>query len=315
MHSRPMAVAYRVPSGSCQPYLSLDNTSLLMLQCGLVFLGGLMALRVERILHREDAAGTDFPGIELCPYASSACGARNFYTGLATFQPGAKLPLHTHTVSEAITVLDGQALVQAGDREYRLHPFDCVHIPAGLAHGVLNDSSDAILLTHSSFAEPSPTRTLVPATDIQQADRQIDPPANPASPELAPESLRRFEAIETYALAEGTVFRDLFARRFGAVGICGGHGRFLPGSSLPCHVHRYDESITIVGGQALCQVEGAEYTLGDYDTAFIPEGRAHRFLNVSDQPMVMIWVYAGDEPDRALVDLHRCSHSKATSSF
>lgn len=283
----------------------LDNPNPFVLKSGFRSSGGLMALSQEPVrecmFHGQDPAGEeDFPGIRLRAFASSGCGARNFHTGLASLQPGARLPPHFHGASEAITILEGEALIQMGAREYRLRPFDCIHVPAHAAHSVANESPDRILLAHSSFADPSPTRTLVEAGDSGKG-------TEPAAPEL----VRRFETIETYALADGTVFRDLFAKRFGAVGICGGHGRFLPGSSLPCHVHRYDESITIVGGEALCQVEGREYTLGRYDTAFVPEGHAHRFLNVSNEPMMMVWVYAGDEPDRILVDPSRCSGSTA----
>jgi len=60
--------------------------------------------------------------------------------------------------------------------------------------------------------------------------------------------------------------------RFGSVGICGGYGEFNPGSSLPCHLHKYDESITIIKGEAICEVAGKRYLLSDCDTGFVPEG-------------------------------------------
>ena len=66
------------------------------------------------------------------------------------------------------------------------------------------------------------------------------------------------------------------------------------------------ESITIVEGQAVCRVAGKEYQLSDLDTACIPQGRPHRFLNLGDSPMEMLWVYAGDEPARRLVDSQAC---------
>jgi quercetin dioxygenase-like cupin family protein len=121
-----------------------------------------------------------------------------------------------------------------------------------------------------------------------------------------PEALVRFASAPVYELAPRAHFRDLFARRFGARGICGGFGVFQPGASLPCHFHDFDESITIVSGHAICQVAGREYALADCATACIPRGRPHRFLNRSDQPMAMIWVYAGDEPERTLVETDRC---------
>ena len=245
------------------------------------------------------------PDIALRTFVSSECGATNFYTGTATFQPGAVLRLHTHTVSEAITVLAGRAAVSIEGRKYILGPFDSMHVPAFLPHEVRNEASESIMIAHSTFAQPEPTRCFT--------DYSTEPSSHDASDTVGREGVRHFETIERYELAEGAIFCDLFAKRFGSVGICGGYGIFRPGSSLPCHTHKFDESITIVTGEALCQVQGREYKLSGYDTAFVPEGRAHRFLNASDQPMAMIWVYAGDEPDRTLVDAGYCSGSISAS--
>src|SRR5207302_2432227 len=118
-----------------------------------------------------------------------------------------------------------------------------------------------------------------------------------------------------YELSPGAFFRDLFARRLGARGICGGYGLFEPGASLPCHFHGFDESITIVLGRAVCQVAGREYEVADCDTACIPRGRPHRFLNRSGRPMAMIWVFAGDEPDRTLVVSGYCEGALALGSL
>lgn len=253
---------------------------------------------------RPPGIGPD--GIALWAFASSACGATNFYTGTATFPPGAVLALHTHTVSEAITVVEGKAVVSVAGRSYILGPFDSIHVPALTPHEVRNEATDAWMTAHSTFAQPDPARCFTdPSTQRASQD---------AGDSRAPEHVRRFAEIERYELAEGAVFCDLFAKRFGSVGICGGYGIFRPGASLPCHTHRFDESITIVSGEARCQVQGREYKLSGYDTAFVPEGRAHRFLNLSDQPMAMIWVYAGDEPDRTLVDAGYCAGTMSDSA-
>jgi mannose-6-phosphate isomerase-like protein (cupin superfamily) len=116
----------------------------------------------------------------------------------------------------------------------------------------------------------------------------------------------RFTEAELYELSEGAMFVDLFASRLGSVGICGGYGRFIPGSSLPCHIHRFDESISIVEGEATCLVQGRRYQLSNNDTAFVPQGHPHRFLNLSTTKMAMIWVYAGNEPERTLVSSEYC---------
>ena len=38
----------------------------------------------------------------------------------------------------------------------------------------------------------------------------------------------------------------------------------------------------------------------------MPQGRCHYFINLTLAPMAMIWVYAGDKPDRIVMDETFC---------
>lgn len=232
-------------------------------------------------------------GVSIRMLVSARCGAHGFSTGLAAFQPGGVLPYHEHECSEAITILAGEATVLVEGRKYQLLPLDCVHVPRAVAHSVRNESS-AELHVHTAFGSDSPQRHFV-STPVVIREAH------------GPETVRRKADSDVYELSPGAYFTDLFAHRFGSVGICGGYGRFNPGSSLPCHVHEYDESITIVEGTATCLVKGKHYQLSNLETAFVPTGRPHRFINESDEHMAMIWVYAGDEPDRVILDNGYCS--------
>ncbi len=250
-----------------------------------------------------DAGSPD--DIALRTFVSQACGATGFSTGTATFEPEAVLPYHLHGCSEAITVLSGEALVVVAGRGYRLGRLDCMHLPAGVPHMVQNPQAGHGMVAHWSFASADPQRTFIdPARAFE--DRGLGKPRAGD-----PEHLRRFADAEAYELADGAWFRDLFAQRFGAAGICGGYGRFRQGSSLPCHTHAYDESITILTGDATCMVQGSRYEMTGMQTAFVPQGKPHRFLNSGESEMEMLWVYAGDEPDRLLVDPGYCSGSRA----
>jgi len=249
----------------------------------------------------SEAAGATPSGIDLYTFVSEACGATGFSTGIARFKAGACLPYHCHRFSEAVTIVEGQARVLLEGREYLLNPRDCVHVPAGLAHQVENASPNSELVAHWAFATAHPTRELVD----QAFSFDYRGLGYPAAQD--PETIIRYTADAVYELSTNAFFVDLFARRFGSEGICGGHGRFLPGASLPCHIHDYDESITIVAGTAVCLVQGRRYELSAYDCAFIPKGLPHRFLNLSNEEMAMVWVYAGSEPDRRIVDAGYCS--------
>ena len=239
--------------------------------------------------------------VSLYSFVTEACGATNFSTGIARFKPSARLPYHAHGFSEAVTIIEGRARVLVEGRAYSLGPRDCVHVPRDTAHQVENEDPEKPLVAHWAFATATPTRVTI------ETAFSLDERGSGSPSVTDPETIIRHDGGPIYELSTNAFFLDLFARRFGAVGICGGHGRFLPGASLPCHTHDYDESITIVKGTAVCLVQGRRYELSGCDTAYIPLGLPHRFLNLSNEEMEMVWVYAGSEPDRRIFDAQYCS--------
>jgi quercetin dioxygenase-like cupin family protein len=261
--------------------------------------------RVEAIRPGTGEVSAWERGVSFRELVSGACTAIGFSTGIVTIDRGAVHSYHVHSVCETLTVLSGSAIVHVEGRAYRLKPFDCICFPAGVAHQISNHAGDSPLMALSAVASPTPAQEPVSKVFAVE-DRGA---GNPGSGD--PESIVRFAEAEVYELSPNALFRDLFAGRFGSVGICGGYGRFQPGGSLPCHVHEYDESITIVEGEAVCLVQGKRYSVSGYDTAFVPEGRPHRFLNHSNAPMAMIWVYAGSEPGRTLVEPGYCDGTLA----
>ncbi len=261
-----------------------------------------MIARLERITCAANEPALELAGgVSFIFFATAAAGAIGFSTGLARFAPGAPLAYHTHECGESITLLQGQCEIAVEGRTYLLSPFDSIHIPTGLAHAVKNLDCSGEMLAHVAFSSATVTRTLV---EREFAIRDFRDSLFSAE---GSESLLRFSHAEEYELSGNAWFKDLFAKRMGSKGICGGYGRFAPGASLPCHTHLYDESITIVEGGATCLVAGRRYTLSGCDTALVPQGLAHRFINESDQAMAMVWVYAGDEPERVIVDNDDCS--------
>ena len=254
-------------------------------------------MRREILTHPQQTTPSELaPGVEVALLATGALGAVGLTTALATFRSQSRLPFHVHPCSEVIILLEGEATLDVMDRRYLLQQYDCVHVPAGIPHSVSNLSRDKPAVLHCSFPCAAPAREEV---RFDRSPRECN-----RSDSTDPERLFRFKTVQEYELAPQAMFRDLFAARLGVRGICGGFGLFQSGASLPLHFHDYDESITIVQGEAVCQAENRFYTLKNCDTACIPTIMPHRFLNHSQHPMAMIWVYAGDEPKRTLVETH-----------
>lgn len=246
------------------------------------------------------------PRIELAPGVifESLVGrhndARRLTTGLVTFSAGASLPYHRHSFDESITLLEGTAAVEIEGRNYALKRLDNVVIPAGLAHSACAPAG-AMAVLHIALSTDSPSRTL-----LDQAFEQRFMPDDSVGLAGA-ERVNRFLTAARGAAGPGTEFIDCFNEDLiPKIAMSGGYGLFHPGGRLPAHVHDFDESICILSGEATCVVEGRRYSMGHCATALQPRGRVHYFINESNGPMEMIWVYAGPRPERIMVD-ERCA--------
>lgn len=224
--------------------------------------------------------------------------AVNLFTAIVTFAPGnTVLPAHTHPHSESITLLSGQACVEVEDRRYNLSPFDNITIPSGCVHCVKNIVDEEAVF-HIAMPVDQPQRTLV--AQQHAAFKSIPDDFNG---HLGPERVSRTGTAYRYPSGPGTEFIDFFNEALmPGIGMSGGYALFHQGGRLPAHLHNFDESICIVQGEATCFVEGRRYTMLGLATAMQPRGRVHYFINDGNEPMAMIWVYAGPMPIRVEVE-------------
>lgn len=225
--------------------------------------------------------------------------ARKLTTGIVRFDPGVRLAYHTHPCTEAITLLAGSAVVEVEGRRYRLAPLDNVVIPPGVPHTVENVSAEHGAMFHIAFPSEAVSRELVDATFTSLA--MADDSTGFAGRGL--EHVTRFAFADRLDAGLGATFIDYFNEELTpGIEMSGGYGLFHPGGRLPAHFHEFDESICIIDGTAACVVEGRRYAMSNHATALQPRGRVHYFVNESQEPMAMIWVYAGPDPSRIIVD-------------
>ncbi len=239
------------------------------------------------------------PKVELAPNVRLECqvgdfnGARKLFTGLVTMSAGADLDYHRHACSESVTLLDGSLVFDVEGRRYTLGVLDNIVIPAGLAHAA-HAPTEARL--HVALAMAAPDRIAV--EESFAVERMPDDSSGVAGAER----VTRIQKAEWSSAGPGTKFVDYFnSGLMPALEMSGGYGIFEPNGRLPAHVHDFDESICITDGTATCIVEGHRYELTDFATALEPRGRVHYFINNSQGPMTMIWVYAGPMPERIVV--------------
>lgn len=114
---------------------------------------------------------------------------------------------------------------------------------------------------------------------------------------LKPESLKRYDR------GGGASTIPLVAKKLGASAFITGYTEFGGGAKIPFHYHNCEESVVLLEGEALFDIDGEEYHLKPHDATFIPAGVPHRFRNMSDEkPMKILWIYGSVGATRTLVE-------------
>jgi len=89
----------------------------------------------------------------------------------------------------------------------------------------------------------------------------------------------------------------------GATSFINGITEFAPGAQIAFHSHNCEESVMLLEGHAILDIDGEEHELKPLDTTWIPPNLPHRFRNLSEtQPMKILWIYASVNATRTLTE-------------
>ncbi len=77
---------------------------------------------------------------------------------------------------------------------------------------------------------------------------------------------------------------------------------FPVGGAILLHTHNVEESVTVIEGEAECEIDGQHYQLKPFDSTYVPAGVPHRFLNRGAGPMKILWVYSSLTVTRTFVE-------------
>ena len=113
--------------------------------------------------------------------------------------------------------------------------------------------------------------------------------------------LLRPAELQTYERGGGARTTPLVSPSVGARTFITGITEFEPGVAIPFHSHNCEESVVLLEGDAVMEIDGQEIPIQPLDTTFIPPNVVHRFRNVSSTlPMKILWIYASPEATRTL---------------
>jgi HTH-type transcriptional regulator, repressor for puuD len=93
-----------------------------------------------QVLHQADIVPVDRgTGVKTLPLIGKWNVTGNqVTTGITIFAPGTGIPLHTHNVEETVLILEGDALVEIGERVLELTAGDVTWAPSGVPHRFAN---------------------------------------------------------------------------------------------------------------------------------------------------------------------------------
>lgn len=109
--------------------------------------------------------------------------------------------------------------------------------------------------------------------------------------------------IQKYDRGGGASTTPLVTAGIGASAFITGYTEFAGGAKIPFHFHNCEESVLLVEGNAIFDIDGREFAVQPQDVTFIPAGVPHRFRNVSEtEPMKIMWIYGSRDATRTLVE-------------
>lgn len=111
------------------------------------------------------------------------------------------------------------------------------------------------------------------------------------------------DRMKAYERGGGAKTIPLVGPKIGAKSFLNGMTIFGPGAAIPLHTHNCEESVLLLEGNAIAEIDGERHAIKAGDISWIPEGVPHRFINASDtEGMKILWIYARVDATRTLVE-------------
>jgi len=100
----------------------------------------------------------------------------------------------------------------------------------------------------------------------------------------------------------GAMTTPLVTAGRGATSFLNGITEFEPAAAIGHHTHNVAESVIVIRGNAIVDIDGVETALSTFDATFVPANIPHHFTNASDtEPMAIFWTYGSLDSTRTMV--------------
>lgn len=115
-------------------------------------------------------------------------------------------------------------------------------------------------------------------------------------------AILRPSEIKPHERGGGARTIPLVTSGIGSTSLLNGITEFGPNAAIPLHTHNCEESVMVLEGEAIVEIDGVQHRMGATDTTWVPAEVPHRFMNASDtQRMRIFWIYASIDATRTIV--------------
>ena len=221
-------------------------------------------------------------GVFFRPLIGKKQGVDGLTAGTVSFAPGAALPHHLHTFTEAITVLKGESTVDVEGRRHRLRPYDTLTVPPQIPHLTRNAGVGELQL-HIAMSTSTPSRELVDRVfEIRELARDEQGPPG-----------REWVTRHDAARSTDSATTQLFGPEFTPVVTIRGERQMLP--MYPAGYGLFvgaDTGVTAIDGESSWLVDGQSRHLATGESLILPAGSHVLASSRGDRPCHAIFVRA-----------------------
>ena len=94
----------------------------------------------------------------------------------------------------------------------------------------------------------------------------------------------------------GLETRTIVSQDCGAGSVVVWEQRLLPGQRIPLHYHEFEETLTVLEGELLVSLAGAQHLAPARSTIYVAAGVAHSLANERTEPALVLAHFINDEP-------------------
>jgi putative monooxygenase len=117
-----------------------------------------------------------------------------------------------------------------------------------------------------------------------------------------PGAIFRRSDLRSYDRGGGARTTPMASGRCGSQKMMNGITSLPGGAAIPLHAHNCEETVLLLSGEAIAEIDGISNLLSPWDSTWIPPNVPHRFINASPTEQATIfWTYASVDATRTLI--------------